>query len=798
MSFLRRIRGRRLFVSLLAVYGLIAPFTQSVGASTFNVVIFSYNTDYIEQSVNISQYAGQISEWSIEATAKNTQGGPDKLGLGVAVHDASTSAVVEVNNDGGQMSNLGQSWINIALSSATPDSSNWETMTIRIFGKDAENWGGNYGPSVKSISLKLKLNGSSEWTDATSLLTNPDFSSVSSDAPVGWTSNQQWAPCQGVTSATLCVGSLEDVPPTTTTTTSTSTTTTTLPPPQTGLAYKTFASAGGMPSLPSPQSQVITSGTVPSIDYNWGGGQVLDSGRANGVIVEFSGMIRPPVNAVYELCAYTDDGFKLYLNGTLTIDNWYDRGPSCGPAVAVDFTNSESASLIAYYYENGGGAVAQLRYKNELDQWEAIPASWYTSDSISPPTTTTTTTTTTSTTTTTTTSAPTTTLPPLPDNLLWGVANEGWVLTISAPDGYEFNGVVFLSYGTPNGDDGYFTVNNNCHASLSASEINDLIIGKTSFSLAASNSVFGDPCPGTYKALKAAVTYIESAPQTTTTPPTTTVITVPPIIDGGSSGDAGSGEDSSDVPSDESPEDPVDEPQPEPEPEGPVDGEPAGPPTSEDEVPESAPDGENEEPSEEAPVDDGPSDEGGDPTPDDQEPTEPTPEDEAEDTPGEPVEEIADDLTEEEANAVIEEALSDGITESEAASLASSVAVVHELSGQEASQIFATIDIAEITDEQVAEIVEAVQDAPLDVREAFEEEINVFGGGALDNYIPVGSQITVGERRVVIAATGVMLAGVPMPSRAPAPTAPAPAPAAPSSTSASSSSSESNSRKKGR
>lgn len=74
---------------------------------------------------------------------------------------------------------------------------------------------------------------------------------------------------------------------------------------------------------------------------------------------------------------------------------------------------------------------------------------------------------------------------------------------------------------------------------------------------------------------------------------------------------------------------------------------------------------------------------------------------------------------------------------------------------EEAAEVFKALDIDELTDTQVEELVAAVQDAPVSVREAFEEEINIFGGGGLDDYVPVGSNIPVGERRVLIAIGAV-------------------------------------------
>jgi hypothetical protein len=65
----------------------------------------------------------------------------------------------------------------------------------------------------------------------------------------------------------------------------------------------------------------------------------------------------------------------------------------------------------------------------------------------------------------------------------------------------------------------------------------------------------------------------------------------------------------------------------------------------------------------------------------------------------------------------------------------------------------------DLSAEQVAEIIDVVQDAPAEVRQAFETVINIFDG-VTDEYVPVGSNVPVGTRRVIVATTGVLIAGV--------------------------------------
>jgi hypothetical protein len=70
-------------------------------------------------------------------------------------------------------------------------------------------------------------------------------------------------------------------------------------------------------------------------------------------------------------------------------------------------------------------------------------------------------------------------------------------------------------------------------------------------------------------------------------------------------------------------------------------------------------------------------------------------------------------------------------------------------------------DIAEnidvLTSTQLDNIAKAVSNAPKAVKEKFESEINIFGGG-LDNYVPVGSTVDVGERRTLVVIGAVLTA----------------------------------------
>jgi hypothetical protein len=58
------------------------------------------------------------------------------------------------------------------------------------------------------------------------------------------------------------------------------------------------------------------------------------------------------------------------------------------------------------------------------------------------------------------------------------------------------------------------------------------------------------------------------------------------------------------------------------------------------------------------------------------------------------------------------------------------------------------------------ELIASVQEAPLNVRSAFQKVLNVFGG-VFDSYVPIGSKIPVGERRTLVAIGAVLISASP-------------------------------------
>jgi hypothetical protein len=122
----------------------------------------------------------------------------------------------------------------------------------------------------------------------------------------------------------------------------------------------------------------------------------------------------------------------------------------------------------------------------------------------------------------------------------------------------------------------------------------------------------------------------------------------------------------------------------------------------------------------------------------------------------------SDTVSEEQVAAAVDSIIELGVTEDQATELATSAKVLESIDGEQATEIFAAVDISAVTAEEATQLVAAVQSAPTEVREALESEINVFQG-AIDTYVPLGSTVPVGTRRVIIGASALAIFCAPVP-----------------------------------
>ena len=123
------------------------------------------------------------------------------------------------------------------------------------------------------------------------------------------------------------------------------------------------------PSWPCPQSSntLLSSGTWAggTMNYDWGGGEVLDSGRSDYVVVHLDGYITVPIpfngsagdSVTVTFYNQDDDGSLLKIDGTTVIDDWSGLHSPATRSGTITLQAGETYSYERWFAEWGGGAV---------------------------------------------------------------------------------------------------------------------------------------------------------------------------------------------------------------------------------------------------------------------------------------------------------------------------------------------------------------------------------------------------------------------------------------------------------
>ncbi len=99
-----------------------------------------------------------------------------------------------------------------------------------------------------------------------------------------------------------------------------------------------------------------------TINYNWGTGQA-PLGVGDSFSIRWEGELKSPVTASCRLHSYSDDGFRVYLNNVLVLNDWNDHAPRWANSDWISFSEDEFYDLRVEFYESGGHAVAQLHWE---------------------------------------------------------------------------------------------------------------------------------------------------------------------------------------------------------------------------------------------------------------------------------------------------------------------------------------------------------------------------------------------------------------------------------------------------
>ena len=114
--------------------------------------------------------------------------------------------------------------------------------------------------------------------------------------------------------------------------------------------------------------------TDTAIDFHWSGAPNIQGIAADHFSIRWTGVVRPESSGEYEFVVAGDDGFRLWVNGQLVIDNWFDEAVTTRKTNVV-LNAGQDYPVKLEYYENGGMAEITFGYrKSGSDYTNAVTA----------------------------------------------------------------------------------------------------------------------------------------------------------------------------------------------------------------------------------------------------------------------------------------------------------------------------------------------------------------------------------------------------------------------------------------
>jgi beta-glucosidase len=115
------------------------------------------------------------------------------------------------------------------------------------------------------------------------------------------------------------------------------------------------------------------------IDFHWPNAPDILGMPADHFSIRWTGVIRPLTSGTYTFSVRGDDGYRLWINNQLIIDNWTDHAATTTSG-NIDLVSGQEYPVKLEYYENGGLAEITLAYQSQAELNQQIVSAAAASD----------------------------------------------------------------------------------------------------------------------------------------------------------------------------------------------------------------------------------------------------------------------------------------------------------------------------------------------------------------------------------------------------------------------------------
>lgn len=110
------------------------------------------------------------------------------------------------------------------------------------------------------------------------------------------------------------------------------------------------------------------------VNFDWGSSSPDPSIQSDTFSVRWTGLFYAPATGTYTFVTTSDDGVRLWVNGSLVVDNWTIHGLTENSG-SISLNGDRFYDLRLEYFENGGDSVITLAWSGPGVAREIVPSS---------------------------------------------------------------------------------------------------------------------------------------------------------------------------------------------------------------------------------------------------------------------------------------------------------------------------------------------------------------------------------------------------------------------------------------
>jgi len=130
--------------------------------------------------------------------------------------------------------------------------------------------------------------------------------------------------------------------------------------------------------IPPPRSATFSTRVLTriesEIDHHWGADSPDPLVNVDQFAGRWTGELEVAFSEPYTFWTLTDDGVRVWLDGELIIDDWNDHGDTWNSSRPIDLVAGQRYALVMEWFENAGGATAELDWASPSMPRQVIPA----------------------------------------------------------------------------------------------------------------------------------------------------------------------------------------------------------------------------------------------------------------------------------------------------------------------------------------------------------------------------------------------------------------------------------------